>query len=88
MIEIFDDRMELVNPGKSLIDKARIVDHPPLSRNELLARFMRRINICEQRGSGWDKIVSQTEEYQLPTPRMDTLDTATRVTLFAHLDYA
>lgn len=37
MIEIFDGRVEITNPGTPLIDKQRFVDHPPISRNETLA---------------------------------------------------
>lgn len=33
---------------------------------------MRRIGICEERGSGVDKIVIQTELYQLPAPIFET----------------
>lgn len=55
MIEIFDNRIEITNPGKPLIDIKRFLDEPPRSRNESLASFMRRINICEERGSGIDK---------------------------------
>ena len=36
MIEIFEDRLEITNPGLPLIDTARFVDHPPVSRNEKL----------------------------------------------------
>ena len=64
MVEIFDDRMEITNPGIPLIEKERFVDHPPVSRNEKLASFMRRIGVCEERGSGYDKVVFQTESYQ------------------------
>jgi hypothetical protein len=39
----------------------RFVDSPPRSRNELLASVMRRIGTCEERGSGWDKVVFQSE---------------------------
>lgn len=67
MVEVFDNRIEITNPGKPLIDPLRFVDHSPESRNELLARFMRRLNICEERGSGIDKVVSECEYYQLPT---------------------
>ena len=40
MVEIFDNRIEITNPGKPLIDSLRFIDHSPESRNELLARFM------------------------------------------------
>ena len=88
MIEIFSNRMEITNPGTPLIDKSRFVDHPPLSRNEKLASFMRRIGVCEERGSGYDKVVYQTEEYQLPAPDIEIYENHTKVTLFAHMEYA
>ncbi len=55
MIEIFPDRVEITNPGTPLIDTLRFIDEPPRSRNEALASIMRRLNICEERGSGIDK---------------------------------
>ncbi len=45
---------------------------------------MRRINICEERGSGVDKVVASTEAYQLPAPLFETIEQHTRVVLFAH----
>jgi predicted HTH transcriptional regulator len=59
MVEIFEDRIEITNPGAPLVDTQRFVDLPPRSRNEALASLMRRIGICEERGSGWDKVVLQ-----------------------------
>jgi predicted HTH transcriptional regulator len=44
---------------------------------------MRRIGICEERGSGWDKVVFQTEFYQLPAPLPEATEDHTRVVLFA-----
>src|SRR5258706_11839177 len=64
MVEIFDDRLEVSNPGVPLIDPLRFIDHAPRSRNELLADLMRRLGICEERGSGFDKIVFDMEYYQ------------------------
>ncbi|MCD6047077.1 MAG: ATPase, 4 family [Gammaproteobacteria bacterium] len=84
MIEIFIDRIEITNPGKPLIETSRLLDSPPRSRNEALAAFMRRIGVCEERGSGVDKVVSQTEFYQLPAPLFETIGDNTRVILFAH----
>lgn len=88
MIEIFDDRLEITNPGLPLIDKARFVDHPPISRNEKLASFMRRIGVCEERGSGYDKVVFQTEYYQLPAPEIELYNDHTKVILYAHKEYS
>ncbi len=69
MIEIYEDRIEISNPGRALIDTLRFLDNSPRSRNEKLASFMRRLKICEERGSGIDKVVSQSELYQLPAPK-------------------
>lgn len=84
MIEIYDNRIEITNPGEPLINTDRFLDNPPKSRNEKLAHFMRRINICEERGSGIDKVVSLTELYQLPAPSFETINGYTKATLFAH----
>lgn len=83
MIELYADRLEITNPGKPMIDTNRFIDHSPQSRNEELARFMRRINICEERGSGIDKVIYQVEAYQLPAPEFINGDNYTRVKLFA-----
>lgn len=87
MVEIFSDRMEITNPGLPLVKTERFLDSPPRSRNEALASFMRRVGICEERGSGVDKVVSQTELYQLPAPLFEITDDHTRVVLFAHREF-
>jgi predicted HTH transcriptional regulator len=87
MIELFDSRLEITNPGVPLMDTQRFLDTPPQSRNEILASFMRRIGICEERGSGIDKVVTQIEVYQLPAPIFEQTDKHTRVVLFAHKEY-
>ena len=86
MIEIFDRRMEITNPGLPLVKTERFLDSPPKSRNEAIASFMRRIGVCEERGSGVDKVVFQTELYQLPAPVFETTEEHTRAILFAHKD--
>lgn len=84
MIEIFANRFEVTNPGTPLVDTDRFLDSPPKSRNEALASFMRRIGVCEERGSGVDKIVLQSEIYQLPAPMFETTNEHTIAILFAH----
>jgi len=84
MIEIFEDRMEITNPGKPLVETRRFLDSPPRSRNEGVASFMRRVGVCEERGSGVDKIVFETEFSQLPAPVFETVEENTRSILFAH----
>ena len=84
MVDIFKDRMEITNPGAPLVDTIRFLDSTPRSRNEALASFMRRIGICEERGSGNDKVVFQTEVFQLPAPCFEQAgEYGTRVVLFS-----
>ena len=86
-VEIFADRIEISNPGESLIATERLVDAPPRSRNEDLAALMRRFGICEERGSGIDKVIAAVELFQLPAPLFETPPGATRSVIFAHKDF-
>lgn len=87
MVEIFDDRIEITNPGEPLVSTDRFVDTPPTSRNDALASLMRRFRICEERGSGIDKVVTQVEAYQLPAPLFEVPPGFTRSVLFAHKEF-
>ncbi|MGH1524213.1 ATP-binding protein [Leifsonia sp. L25] len=82
MVEIFDGRVEITNPGIPVIDAKRFVDYPARSRNEKLAEFMTTIGVSEQRGSGWEKIASLAEHHELASPDV-TVTESTKVTLFA-----
>ncbi len=49
---------------------------------------MRRFGICEEKGSGIDKVVSEAEVFQLPAPDFRVGETRTTAVLFAHQDFA
>lgn len=83
MVEIFADRLEITNPGEPLVDTRRFMDTPPKSRNEAIASLLRRCNICEERGSGIDKVVLESERQQLPAPLFEVPSGFTRVTLMS-----
>ena len=87
VVEIFKSRIEITNPGLPLVDVKRIIDNPPKSRNEKLAALMRRLGMCEELGTGWDKIVISCELQQLPAPHIDTYEENTKVTLFSKIDF-
>lgn len=87
LVEIFEDRLEITNPGQPLLDAQRFLDLPPRSRNERLASLMRRFGVCEERGSGVDKVVASVEHFQLPAPLFEVPDDATRITLYAHMTF-
>ena len=87
LIEIFANRIEITNPGIPLVDIARIIDNPAKSRNEKLASLMRKLRMCEELGSGWDRMVISCEGKQLPTPQIVIYEENTRVTLFSKRDF-
>lgn len=87
VIELFENRVEVTNPGTPLVDVMRIVDNPPKSRNEKLASLMRRLGMCEELGRGWDRMVISCELKQIPAPRIQIYQDDTKVTLFSHLDF-
>lgn len=88
MIEIFENRVEISNPGLPLIETLRFIDEPPTSRNEGLAKFMRRLNLCEERGSGIDKVISEIEIFQLPAPDFRTASQSTVALLYGPRQFA
>jgi predicted HTH transcriptional regulator len=87
MVEIFGSRMEITNPGEPLVDTLRFIDTPPKSRNETLAAMMRRMKICEEAGTGIDKVIEAIEEFQLPAPDFTAITATqpgfTKATLYA-----
>lgn len=74
--------MEITNPGTPLVDPDRFIDFPPQSRNEALASLMRCMGLCEEMGTGIDKVVEAVEMAQLPAPEFRAEANATRVSLF------
>jgi len=83
MIEMYSDRVEISNPGIPPIQVERFIDEYR-SRNEQLAYLMRRLRICEEKGSGIDKVVNAAELFQLPAPDFRVGKTRTTAVLFAH----
>ena len=87
LVEIFSNRIEITNPGDSLVNIKRIIDNPPKSQNEKLASLLRELGLCEELGSGWDRIVLSCEYKQLPAPKIETFSDDTRVTLFSEVSF-
>jgi len=46
------------------------------------------MRLCEEKGSGIDKVVHLAEAYQLPAPDFRISETRTTAVLFAHQDFA
>ena len=65
IIDIYANRVEVTNPGNSLILPDRMLDDRR-SRNERLASTMRDFHLCEERGGGLDKALFAIELASLP----------------------
>ena len=87
MVEIYADRIEISNPGLPLITPNRFIDEYQ-SRNEDLAGIMRRFGICEEKGSGIDKVIFNIELFQLPALDVQAQEKHTKVILYAYQKFA
>lgn len=81
VVEIYTDRLEVTNPGNSLIALDRMIDERR-SRNEKLASTMRDLGLCEERGGGLDKALIAIERAKLPAPEFNSSKDSMRVVLF------
>lgn len=85
-IEIFSDRIEFINDGLPLITINRFIDEN-LSRNEILINLMRRLGVCEEKGSGIDRVIYLAELFQLPAPNILITEHHTKVVMYSHQSY-
>lgn len=85
MIDVYADRIEITNPGTLLPGKKtdRLIGATPESRNEKLASSFRRFRICEERGTGFQKVVQAIELFGLPPLAMSVQENAFRVAISA-----
>lgn len=81
MVEVYEDRVEFSNPGEPIVPLDRFIDGYQ-SRNERLADLMRRMGICEEKGSGIDRVVHAAEAFQLPAPDLRVVSHRTVATIF------
>ena len=67
MVEVYENRVEISNPGEPVVSIERFIDGYQ-SRNERLADLMRRFGLCEEKSSGIDRVIQAVESQQLPAP--------------------
>lgn len=88
VVEIYPDKIRVTNPGKPLIPTDRFIDSPSRSRNSKFGQMMRRLGLCEERGSGIDRALDAIESAALPAPLFQEVADATIVTLYGPKQFA
>ena len=90
MVDVYSDRIAITNPGTLLHGKRpdRLIGATPESRNEKLAFSFRRFRICEERGTGFQKVVQAIELFGMPPLRITPEANTFSVTLSAPRKFA
>lgn len=83
---MFSDRIEITNPGVPFIPTERFIDEYK-SRNEKMADILRRCRICEEKGSGIDRVIINIEAFQLPALDFRIKSHQTTAFLFAPIPF-
>lgn len=83
-IAIFDDRLEITNPGALpfglSLDTA--ISGVSQLRNKVLGRTFRELKLTEHWGSGLKRMLEACEEQNIPLPKFEELDNFFRITLY------
>lgn len=86
-IRIFDDRLEIWNPGclpqGMTIEKLR-TKHDSIPRNHLIFRAFFWIKYVEEVGTGTNKIIKWCKEWELPEPNFEETGTSFVLTFRRH----
>ena len=79
MVELYDDRLEITNPGGLLPVVARNFGHMSKSRNPKVFELFTRMDLVEKVGSGIPRMADLMQEAGLPAPEYRTEDFFTTV---------
>ena len=84
-VAIFDNRIEITNPGTlpfGLTLENALTGMSKL-RNRIVGRVFRELKLIEQWGTGINRMISECQKHGLQEPRFEEIGTSFRVTLFS-----
>jgi len=83
-LAIFDDRIEIDNPGLLLFGLTvdDLLEGVSKLRNRVIARTFHQLGLIEQWGSGIRRIITECQKAGLPAPKFEELATHFRVTIY------
>jgi ATP-dependent DNA helicase RecG len=86
IVKIFDDRIEVFNPGSLstglTVEKLLTGDYVSVIRNRKIADIFKEIGLIEKYGTGIKRILQGFEDYGLPVPKFEEIAGGFRVTAF------
>ncbi|MBS0350555.1 MAG: putative DNA binding domain-containing protein [Proteobacteria bacterium] len=89
-VAIYDDRLEIQNPG--IMPPGMSIEQFKAGvsriRNPVIARVFGELNLVEEWGSGYKRIREACKQGGYPEPQWEELGTVLRVTFFPHPDFA
>lgn len=85
-VAIFDDRIEIENPGllPGGLTISDVRDGVSKLRNRVIGRVFKELNLIEQWGSGYQRMAASCLEMDLPEPTLEELAFRFRVTFRLH----
>lgn len=83
-IAIFDDRLEITNPGSMPLGMSLEIALSGVSqlRNKVLGRVFRELRLTDQWGSGLNRMIDACQQDRIKTPKFEELGQFFRVTLY------
>lgn len=85
-VAIFDDRIEIENPGLLVggLTIGDVRDGVSKLRNRVIGRVFKDLNLIEQWGSGFQRMAASCREMHLPDPTLEEVAFRFRVTFSLH----
>lgn len=82
-VDIFSDRIEIINPGRSLVPIEQLDKAPSATRNPLLMNYLKDYGITDQKARGIRTIKLSLKKAGLQAPDFANIDQSFKATLFA-----
>lgn len=84
-VAIFDDRIEITNPGGLIFNQtlAKVLSGVSILRNRVIGYTLRELKLIEHWGSGLKRIIDACAQRGIEAPKFEDLDNEFRVTLYS-----
>lgn len=87
LVEMYENRIEVTNRGKPILEVVRFVEHTK-PRNPELAKIMRQLKMCEARGSGLQRVLDDNDRFGRPDPQFRTGDDITKAVIIGRQNFS